>query len=534
MVIPSTPLPIAGNVTPSQSGGSSVAGKGEGSSTASENSGGLFAALLASLTAVQQAAGVGSSNPDASGEEGSADALQNTAVDETEAAEAVEGATEQPVNVAGAKEGVVAEAVATTATAVVADAASAQAPVVVVASTAQSEVSEVVASPVQNSPPTATTQPGGAVPVDVGNPAPANADGAVKAVRPANIESTSSAPAPIPVDATVPEATPKPALQPTAQPPTQAPLLTGTKSSPSTTLSTPVDSATPTATPTAPPVTPADARVVESGNVATKQTDDVNTFAKSDPDSPDAIDSEQTKPSLSVLRATEDSSSTGMRKAIEAFAKPAVGSPESIVNVPRPQPPTFVPVTAGDNASAPIADVSRVAPTVAPAELGAEAPKTVAAPEAPERPTRTTLSDLAQTAVRSVRYLARNGEHRMTLRLVPESLGEVQVEVISTKESLSVRFMSDSAVVRDAMEAHTHHLRDSLNQEGLEVRSITVSEDSGSGRGAFNQRDAHASRNGERGHGQSGERAAPDQRSGRNGHYATPRARHEGAFDQVA
>lgn len=530
MVIPSTPLPIAGNVTPSQPGTSSVGGNGEGGAAASEGSGGLFAALLASLTAVQQAAGVGSSNPDATGDEGTADALANTAVDETDATEAVEGATEQPAIVAGATGEVVGEAVASTATTLVADAAPAQGPVVVVATAAQSEVSGVAASPVQNSASTATTQPGGDVPVGTGTPVPANADGAVNVVRATNVEPTSSTPAPVPVDATEAEATPKPVPQPTAQPPTPAALLTGTKSSASTTLSTPVDQTTQTA----PPVSPADARVVASGNVATKQTDDVNTFAKSDPDSPDGLDFEQTKPSLSVLRATEESPSTGLRKAIEAFAKPAMGSSESVVNVPRPQAPTFVPVTAGDSATAPVADVSRVSPTIAPAELGAEAPKTVAAPEAPERPTRTTLSDLAQAAVRSVRYLARNGEHRMTLRLVPESLGEVQVEVISTKESLSVRFMSDSAVVRDAMEAHTHHLRDSLNQEGLEVRSITVSEDSGSGRGTFNQRDAHASRNGERGHGQSGERPAPDQRSGGNAHYATPRARHEGAFDQVA
>ncbi len=537
VVIPSIPLPSAGNVTGSQSGASSVAGKGESGATASEGSGGLFAALLASLTAVQQAAGVGSSNPDASGEEGSTDALANAVADEADATEAVDGATEEPVIVAGATEDVAAVAVASTATTVVAGAAPAS---VVVASAAPSESSEVAAPPVQQSSSSATVplaQSGGDVPVVVETPVATNAEGTVNAVRSANVEPTPSAPAPapVPVDATAPEGTPKPVPQPTQpqapeQPPTPAPLLTGTKSSASTTLSTPAE---PTAQ-TAPPVLPADARVAASSNEATKQTNDVETFAKSDPDSPDTIGFEQAKPSLSVLRATEASPSTGMREAIEAFAKPAVGSPESVVNVPRPQTPTFVPVTAGDTTSAPIADVSRVAPTVAPAELGAEAPKTVAAPEAPERPTRTTLSDLAQTAVRSVRYLARNGEHRMTLRLVPESLGEVHVEVISTKESLSVRFVSDSAVARDAMEAHSHHLRDSLRQEGLEVRSITVTDDSGSGRGTFNQRDAHASRNGERGQGQSGERPAPDRGSGRNASYVTPRARHEGAFDQVA
>jgi flagellar hook-length control protein FliK len=342
-------------------------------------------------------------------------------------------------------------------------------------------------------------------------PPPTVVDPASQIGRPVNVEALAAARPPVPAEV-VPE----------------APVLTVAKGTAPTVPIVPVEQATQVAQLTEP-------RLLGPANHAPVQhSNDPLAIAKSEPETPVPIDFEKAKGSLSVLSAKEESPSTSLRKAVEAFAKPVTGHSEIVANAPRPQTQAFVPVTAGESTQAPVADVSRVAPTIAPAELGADAPKTVAAPEAPERPVRTTLPDLAKTALRSVRYMARNGEHRMTLRLIPESLGEVHIEVLSTKEALTVKLVSDSAVVRDAMESQAHLLRDSLSQEGLDVKNISISEESGSGRGASNQRDANAARNGERGQSQTGQPPAPDQSSGSNAKYATPRARHEGAFDQVA
>ena len=522
MVIPNIPLPVAGNVTSSQPGASSVAGEGEGATESSGETGGLFAALLATLQGVSTKTVVDAAetNVDA-GEDGSPLAALVVDGEAVEAVGLVDVDGEVASQAVVASEGDVPGAVIPPAQDVVVKAVSTKASAEVVP--LKSQPSAPTKTP---SVATSVPQPVGDVPANTATPVPVSADPLAQIGRPANVEDLTIARAPVPVDVetdAVPDVAPKTL--------SQAPLLTGVKGPVPTVPVAPVDSAAPVAQ----PVLQAESRVLEKvGHVTNKHVDDSVVLAKSDSETSVPIDFEKAKQSLSVLRASEESPSTSLRKAIEAFAKPVAGQSESVVNASRPQVQAYVPVNAGDNASQVVADVSRVAPTIAPAELGADAPRTVAAPELPDRPTRTTLTDIAQTAVRSVRYLARNGEHRMTLRLVPESLGEVQIEVVSTKEALSVRLITESAVVREAMEAQTHLLRDSLSQEGLDVKTITVSEEPGSGRGALNQRDANASRNGERGQSQTGGQPAPGQSSGSNAKYAAPRARHEGAFDQVA
>ncbi len=521
MVIPNIPLPVAGSVTPSQPGASSVAGKSEGAATASGESGGLFAALLAALQGVVEGTVAQPVEADgAAGEDASAESVA-TLVSDADTVDEVDDAIEQPV----------ALPVAPTEVPVVA-----AAPPVVVAAAPQA-VKQQVSETVQTQVPVTETAKASTVAdpvpkaegvaVDVVKPVPANTAQVAPADKPVDTQAVVSPPAPTTADIeSVPVAAPQPAES--TQPARQAPLLTGVKGPAPTVPSTPIEQPVQVAA-LAEPRVPANA-----SGTATLQAGDTTAFAKSEPDAPAPIDFEKAKQSLSLARGDDESPRTALRKAIEAFAKPVSGQSESVATTPRPQAPAFAPVTAGENATTQVGDVSRVTAAIAPAELSADAPRSVATPEAPDRPARTSLSDIAQTAVRSIRYLARNGEHRMTLRLIPESLGEVHIEVVSTKDAMSVKLVADSAVVRDAMEAQTHHLRESLSREGLDVRTITVTDDSGSGRGAFQQRDANASRNGERGQFQPGQPPAPDPSSGNHAKYAAPRARHEGAFDQVA
>ena len=541
MVIPNIPLPVAGNVSPSQPGVASVAGDGEGATASTTKAGGLFAALLVTLEGVAEDPVASSAELETTtGEEVAQNApllALLSVVDEAdivEDADIVHGAVRTPAKSADIEATV---PVARSAVVKVAVATPQSSTHVLPTSTSAIPTTTPALPTPTAPPPTAEQAPvtGG----DVVKPAPTRVDPSTQIGRPVNVEALAVARVPLPAEVVPVQAGAVP-VQAGAVPvqagavPVQtevvqeAPLLTGVKGPAPTVPVVSVEQARPVTQLSEPlaldPVV----------HVPAKHTGDSVAIAKSEPEDPVPIDFEKAKESLSVLRVKDESPSTSLRKAIAAFAKPVAGHSDGVANAPRLQTQAFVAVTAGESTITPVADVSRVAPTIAPAELGADAPKTVAAPETPERPARTTLPDLAKTAVRSVRYMARNGEHRMTLRLIPESLGEIHIEVLSTKEALSVKLVAESVVVRDAMESQAHLLRDSLSQEGLDVRNISISEESGSGRGAFNQRDANASRNGERGQSQSGQPSAPDQSSESNAKYATPRARHEGAFDQVA
>ncbi len=93
---------------------------------------------------------------------------------------------------------------------------------------------------------------------------------------------------------------------------------------------------------------------------------------------------------------------------------------------------------------------------------------------------RDSMTDLA---VRSVRYLVAEGERSLRVRLVPESLGEVRVEIVSTRNELHLRFVSNSPSVRDAMESGSEGLRNALLRDGVNVVRVTVTADGGPSQG---------------------------------------------------
>lgn len=492
MVIPQLILPVAGNAPSAQGNGQAAGGQ-------AAPAGGLFAALLAALAGALEGATEGSADAESGGE---------NALLLTGEAEIAEGA-EEAVDASEVLTPFV-EATASTELKLVsakAEAVPAQ-PNVVAAPSPESVKPASVPQSANNVPTVVGVPAAGDEPVAVGPPAPAEA----KAALPAQA------------------ATPTP---PAAEPALQtAPGLAEGKP-PLLTVPAKQANAGGSSAATAKPELPRGVPFQPDAKAPPAEAPPLAADSKAD-QKPDVYGFEKAKPFADALKGSEEPIATPLRKAIEAFTKPATGQPESVVNAARPQTPAVAPALVIDNANAPVADVTRVTAAIAPAEAGSEAPKTGEVPAKPEGPVRTTLPELAHTAVRGIRYLAHNGEHRMSIRLIPESLGEVHIEVQSSKKALTVKLVADSALARETIEAHVHQLRDSLSQEGLEVRSITISDDSGSGRGAQNQREAFASRNGERGQSQSQNQSTPDQSSGRRNQYAAPRARHEGAFDRVA
>lgn len=91
-----------------------------------------------------------------------------------------------------------------------------------------------------------------------------------------------------------------------------------------------------------------------------------------------------------------------------------------------------------------------------------------------ERPTLQTLGDFT---VRAVRVLANEGEHSMTVRLVPESLGELKLTVRTAGDSVHVHVVAASVAVRDALDGQMQGLRDALSREGIDLARVTVGSD---------------------------------------------------------
>jgi flagellar hook-length control protein FliK len=94
---------------------------------------------------------------------------------------------------------------------------------------------------------------------------------------------------------------------------------------------------------------------------------------------------------------------------------------------------------------------------------------------------RVTVEGLPEYTVKSVRHLVADGGTKVTVRLVPESLGEMHLEISSVRDSVVVRLVSQNPVVREALEAQLPGLRDALAREGIDIERVTVSADVGAG-----------------------------------------------------
>jgi flagellar hook-length control protein FliK len=77
-------------------------------------------------------------------------------------------------------------------------------------------------------------------------------------------------------------------------------------------------------------------------------------------------------------------------------------------------------------------------------------------------------------AVKSVRHLISRGEHSMRVRLVPATLGEMQVEISTNNDAIMVRLATTNPAVREALEGQLADLRAALMREGVDVGSVTV------------------------------------------------------------
>jgi flagellar hook-length control protein FliK len=74
-----------------------------------------------------------------------------------------------------------------------------------------------------------------------------------------------------------------------------------------------------------------------------------------------------------------------------------------------------------------------------------------------------------KAAMRSI-----HGRSEVQIRLKPEFLGNVQMNITADKEQLVVRIITDRPVVKEIIETHLHHLKTVLQNQGLTIEKFEV------------------------------------------------------------
>ena len=87
---------------------------------------------------------------------------------------------------------------------------------------------------------------------------------------------------------------------------------------------------------------------------------------------------------------------------------------------------------------------------------------------------RTPIQALPEQALRGVRLLTGNGEQTMHIRLVPESLGEVRLEVTAANGDVTVKLVSANSAVREILQTHAPSLQTAIAQDHTGTVRVTV------------------------------------------------------------
>jgi hypothetical protein len=183
----------------------------------------------------------------------------------------------------------------------------------------------------------------------------------------------------------------------------------------------------------------------------------------------------------------------------ELFAPPSAPAPAVRVN-PLTSPQPAVNPAAGfepllPRAPEPAAPLPPLEGTTTPvAPLGQPAaPQAPAAAPAPLLTLPSGLQVAEQEVLQQVfgQLAPRNlsGPQRLTLRLNPEELGEVRLELIVDKETVRAHLQAQSQQVQEVLEKHLPRLREAFEQQGLKLQELQVSVDAGrdGGRSFFSQ-----------------------------------------------
>lgn len=99
-----------------------------------------------------------------------------------------------------------------------------------------------------------------------------------------------------------------------------------------------------------------------------------------------------------------------------------------------------------------------------------------------------------QALSQQLSYFSRNGIHNAELRLHPEDLGSLQINLRLNNDQAQLHFVTENHQVRAALEAAMPHLRTSLAESGINLGQSSVGADSSSSWSASAQSDGSSGR----------------------------------------
>jgi flagellar hook-length control protein FliK len=83
-------------------------------------------------------------------------------------------------------------------------------------------------------------------------------------------------------------------------------------------------------------------------------------------------------------------------------------------------------------------------------------------------------SDVIRQIVQRMSMQTTGDQSKMVIRLKPEFLGNVHLQVLTENHQVTVRMMADSTLVKDIVEQNLLHLRTELQNHGLEIQKFDV------------------------------------------------------------
>lgn len=106
-------------------------------------------------------------------------------------------------------------------------------------------------------------------------------------------------------------------------------------------------------------------------------------------------------------------------------------------------------------------------PRAAAMELGGVRAETSSVPRIP-------LSNLPGELAQQVHLMQQEGTRTMRIRLVPENLGELRIEIQGAGDTMRVRMIAATPAARDALESQMGDLRQALQKQGLSLNNFSV------------------------------------------------------------
>lgn len=83
-------------------------------------------------------------------------------------------------------------------------------------------------------------------------------------------------------------------------------------------------------------------------------------------------------------------------------------------------------------------------------------------------------SDIIRQIVQRMTLNSQGSQSKMHIRLKPDFLGDVHLQVLTENQQVSIRMTADSHAVKEIVEQNMHHLKQELQQHGLEIQKFDV------------------------------------------------------------